>query len=154
MHYLLAKQEVREFLLLWFTLRVQITLSPGGAEFVWTAASVFCTTTIAPRRETQLETEKNLCFGCLNLKFYLVWLILSMLWNPRPFIFPGVSLNPNPQIWPLNKSLAYQSERGSLRDSVNLKSQNWAFKMQNNKSPSLPCPAAWFFTSKTVLDNV
>ena len=28
-----------------------------------------------------------------------------MLWNPRPFIFPGVSLNPNPQIWPLNKSL-------------------------------------------------
>ena len=58
MHYLLAKQEVREFLLLWFTLRVQITLSPGGAEFVGTAASVFCTTTIAPRRETQLETEK------------------------------------------------------------------------------------------------
>ena len=102
MHNLLAKQEVREFLFLWFTLRVQITLSPGGAVFVWTAASVFCTTTIAPRRKHNWKRKTILC---KVLEFYLVWLILSMFWNPRPFIFPGVSLNPNPQIWPLNKSL-------------------------------------------------
>ena len=102
-HYLLAKQEVRELLLLWFTLRVQITLSHGGAVFVWTAASVFCTTTIAPRRRKNDWIQKIVL--CKVLEFYLVWLIPFMFWNPRPFIFPGVSLNPNPQMWPLNKSL-------------------------------------------------
>ena len=107
-----AKQKVSNLLLSWFTFFVEIAHFSDWAVFIWAALSAIGTTQHTPEKKgwKQGDTLCNiiniiLCiasfvilgFQIYHLLSYLSCSTLSILSNPLPFMFPGVSSNFGPK---------------------------------------------------------